>query len=45
MQTALHRFADGVRDQTGASIRAAVAEDLLTYAQAVYARIGGPGRV
>ena len=40
---ALHGFADEVRDQTGARIRAAAAEDLLTYAQAVYRRIGGPG--
>ena len=45
LRTALHSFADEVRDQTGASIRAAVAEDLLTYAQAVYRRIGGSGKV
>ena len=45
LQTALHKFADEVRDQAGTSIRAAVAEDLLTYAQAVYGRIGGSGKV
>ena len=45
LRTALHRFADEVREQTGASIRVAAAEDLLTYAQAVYRRIGGSGKV
>jgi len=38
-------MADNVRGQTGASIRASAAEDLLAYAQAVYRRIGGSGRV
>ena len=45
LQIALHRFADEVRDQTGARIRAAVAADLLAYAQAVYRRIGGSGGI
>ena len=45
LQIALHRFADEVRDQTGARIRAAVAADLLTYAHAVYRRIGGSGGI
>jgi len=45
LKTALHRFADHVRDQTGASIRSSAGEDLLTYGQAVFLRIGGAGRV
>ena len=45
LRTALHQFADRVREQTGASIRISAAEDLVTYAQAVYRRIGGTGKV
>ncbi len=45
LQVALHRFADRVRSNTGGSIRMATARDLLAYAQAVYKRIGGGGKL
>ena len=45
LRDALHRFATRVRHQTGETIRAATATNLLAYSQAVYRRIGGAGAV